>query len=243
MGEVFLPHPVQSIERKSEKGNYSNSNLIKIIPTSDNTYEKLSNLKEVEITKRLSKDAKTHNVSRYFDTCKRKPVEKDAGKSEQNIHLKNSITNCRLCSDYKEGAEQVVPQKVVVIGDSHAQGCATKLKCSLKDNYKVMGYVKPGTSIHTLISSAKMDIENLNKKDVIVFWGGTSDVSKNYIQKGLRQLVDFDKKNKHTNTVVTSVPHRHDLAYWSCTNKEVENFNRKLLKFIKPLGHVNMSRG
>jgi hypothetical protein len=36
------------------------------------------------------------------------------------------------------------------------------LKCSLKDKYKVIGYVKPGASIDTLISSAKMDIENLN---------------------------------------------------------------------------------
>jgi hypothetical protein len=85
-----------------------------------------------------------------------------------------------------------------------------------------------------------MDIENLNKEDVIVFWGGTSDVSKNNIQKGLRQLVDFVKKNKHTNIVVMSVPHRHGLAYWSCVNKEVENFNRKLLKFIKPLRHVKV---
>jgi hypothetical protein len=85
-----------------------------------------------------------------------------------------------------------------------------------------------------------MDIENLNKKDVIVFWGGTSDVSKNNIQKGLRQLVGFVMKNKHTNIVVMSVSHRHDLAYRSCVNKEVENFNRKLLKFIKPLGHVKV---
>jgi hypothetical protein len=163
---------------------------------------------EVEITKRLSKDAKTHNVSRYFDTCKRKPVEKDARKSKQNIHLRNSVTNCRLGSDYKGGAEQVAPQKVVIIGDSHARGCATKLKCSLKDNYKVIGYVKPGTSIDTLISSAKMDIENLKIRRM--FWEGTSDVSKNNIQKGLRQLVDFVKKNKHTYIVVI---HRHDLAY------------------------------
>jgi uncharacterized membrane protein len=83
-----------------------------------------------------------------------------------------------------------------------------------------------------------MDIENLNKKDEIVFWGGTCGVGKNNIQKVLRQLVDFVKKNKHTNIVVMNVQHRHDLAYWSCVNKEVENFNRKLLKFIKPLRHV-----
>jgi hypothetical protein len=45
----------------------------------------LFNLKEVEIIKRLSKDVKTHNVSRYLEMKKRKPVEKGAGKSEQNM--------------------------------------------------------------------------------------------------------------------------------------------------------------
>jgi hypothetical protein len=224
------------------KDNYSNSNLIQIIPTLDNTYEKLSNLKEVEISKKLSKVAKAHNVSTYSDTCKRKPVGNGAGKSVQNILLTNSVTNGLLGSDGNEGAEQVAPQKVVIIGDSHARGCASILKCSLEDNYKVIGYVKPGASIDTLVSSAKRDIVNLNKNDVIVFWGGSGDISKNNTQKGLRQLelVDFVKKIKHTNIVLMSVPHRHDLAYWSCVNKEVETFNRKLLKFIKPLEHVKV---
>jgi hemerythrin-like domain-containing protein len=63
---------VQSIERKPESDNYSNSNLIQIIPTSDNTNEMLSNLREVEIIKRLSKDAETH---RYLAMSKRKPVK------------------------------------------------------------------------------------------------------------------------------------------------------------------------
>jgi cobalamin biosynthesis Co2+ chelatase CbiK len=86
-----------------------------------------------------------------------------------------------------------------------------------------------------------MDIENLTKNDVIVFWGGTYEASKNNSQKGLRQLVDYIKKNKHTNIVLMCVPHRHDLAYyWSCVNKVVENFNRKLLKFMKPFGHIKV---
>jgi hypothetical protein len=42
-----------------------------------------------------------------------------------------------------------------------------------------------------------MDIENLNKNDVIVFWGGTCEVIKNNSQKGLRQLVDFTKKKPY----------------------------------------------
>jgi hypothetical protein len=84
-----------------------------------------------------------------------------------------------------------------------------------------------------------MDIENLNKIDVIVFWGGTCEVSKNNSQKRLRQL-DFIKKSKHTNIVLMRVPRRHDLACWSCANKEVENCSRKRLKFMKPFGHVKV---
>jgi hypothetical protein len=76
-----------------------------------------------------------------------------------------------------------------------------------------------------------MDIENLNKNDVIIFWGGTCEVSKNNSKKGLRQLVDFVKKNKHTNTVEMCVLHRHDLVYWSCVNKELEHFGH--VKVIK----------
>jgi hypothetical protein len=110
---------------------------------------------------------------------KGKPVKKGAGKSEQNVHVKNSVIKCGLGSDCTESTKQVVPQKVVIIGDSHARGCAANMKYSLKNNYKVIGYVKPGASIDTLISTAKTDIENLNKNDVIVFWEGTCEVSKN----------------------------------------------------------------
>jgi hypothetical protein len=45
----------------------------------------LSNLKEVEIIKRLSKDAETHNVSRYLAMSKRKPVKKALEKANKTF--------------------------------------------------------------------------------------------------------------------------------------------------------------
>jgi lysophospholipase L1-like esterase len=83
---------------------------------------------------------------------------------------------------------------------------------------------------------------NLNKNDVIIFCGGARDISKNNTQNGLRHLMDFVKKTKHTNIILISVPHRHNLVYWSCVNKEVETFNRKLIKLIKPLEHVLIAK-
>jgi hypothetical protein len=34
------------------------------------------------------------------------------------------------------------------------------------------------------------------------------------------------------------VPHRYDLANWSCVNNEVKTFNRRLEKVMKILKHV-----
>jgi hypothetical protein len=37
-----------------------------------------------------------------------------------------------------------------------------------------------------------------------------------------------------------SVPQRHDLCDWSCVNREVKTFNRKLVKLMKPFKHVTV---
>jgi hypothetical protein len=79
---------IQSVERKSEKDNYSNSNPIIIIPASDNTHEILSNLKEVQIIKRLSKDAETRNVSGCLAMSKRKSVKKAQEKAKKKHAFK-----------------------------------------------------------------------------------------------------------------------------------------------------------
>lgn len=47
------------------------------------------------------------------------------------------------------------------------------------------------------------------------------------------------KINRHTN-IILSAPHRYDLPEWSCVNCEVQSFNRKLMKLMKPFEHVNV---
>jgi hypothetical protein len=56
------------------------------------------------------------------------------------------------------------------------------MKHKLKDSYTTSGFVKPGACMDTLIASATGDIEYLTNKDMIVFWEGTNDVSKNNSQ-------------------------------------------------------------
>jgi len=59
-------------------------------------------------------------------------------------------------------------------------------------------------------------------------------VSKNNSQDRLKHVTNFVKMNSHTNIILMSVPHRHDLYEWSCVNSEVKAFNRKLVKLMKP---------
>jgi hypothetical protein len=102
---------------------------------------------------------------------------------------------------HKSSAQQNPGRKIVIIGDSHALGCAGNMKRNLKDSYKISGFVKSGACIDTLIASAMDDIEYLTNKDIIVFWGGTNDVSKNNSQGGLKHIIHFVESNSHTNII------------------------------------------
>jgi lysophospholipase L1-like esterase len=92
----------------------------------------------------------------------------------------------------------------------------------------------------TLTSSMTEDTKRLTNNDAIVFWGGANDVSKNNSQDGLKHMTNFVKRNSHTNVIIMSVPHRHDLPVWSCVNNEVKAFNRKLVKLMKPYKHTTV---
>jgi hypothetical protein len=65
------------------------------------------------------------------------------------------------------------------------------VKNNLDDNYSAYGVVKPGVNIATQISAMSFDINLLTKNDLIIFWGGSNDVSKNNFQEGLTHLVNF----------------------------------------------------
>jgi len=104
----------------------------------------------------------------------------------------------------------------------------------------VYGLVKPGATTATLTTTKIADINPLTKNDLIVFCGGSNDVSKNNSQEGLKNLVHFVQSNYHTNIILLCAPPRHDLPEWPCTNNEIKAFNRKLSKIMKPYKHVSI---
>ena len=59
------------------------------------------------------------------------------------------------------------------------------------DSYSVCGFVKPGVNIATQISSMTVDINLLTKNDLIIFWCGSNDVSKNNSHKGLKHSYEY----------------------------------------------------
>jgi len=138
----------------------------------------------------------------------------------------------------KSSSHQNKEHKIIIIGDSHAQGAASNMKHNLNDNYRSSGFVRPGANIDTLISSMTEDIKHLTSNDIIVFWGGANDVNKNNSQDGLTHVTNFVKVTSHTNIILMCVPYRHDLSEWSCVNSQVKTFKRKLVKLMKPYNHV-----
>jgi Flp pilus assembly protein CpaB len=73
----------------------------------------------------------------------------------------------------------------MVIGDSHARGCAVEIKLNLDECFGVQGFVNPGTAVNIITTSAKTDIQHLSKQDVVVVWGVSKDVGKNETKRVL----------------------------------------------------------
>jgi hypothetical protein len=248
--EEGLLSVVVNKNRKKSNTNLSKQSFVstKLTPPSietENRFEILHNLKVDE-----SQDASTR---KNFTT---QGFNNNNGVHKQQGHVKNSsegipvIINRQTPMETKKKTDPTLrhnerthhnhQRRLVIIGDSYARGCAANMKHILKDDFLVYGVVKPGMGAETLSVSAKQDIEQLTRRDAVVFWGGSNDVGKNNSKYGLRHIVDFVTANNHTNIFLVSVPHRHDLCDWSCVNREVQSFNRKLEKYMKCFKHVKV---
>jgi predicted phosphodiesterase len=62
--------------------------------------------------------------------------------------------------------------KVLILGDSHARGCASKVRNQLNNEYEVCGYINPGSEMKNLKESAKTKMVQLTNDDNVVLWGG-----------------------------------------------------------------------
>jgi hypothetical protein len=73
-----------------------------------------------------------------------------------------------------------------------------------------------------------------NKQDGIL----DQDKTRDRIQK--HNICTNVEIKGHMNIIAVSVRHQYDISDWSCVNREVNTFNRKLVKLMKPLKHVTL---
>jgi hypothetical protein len=204
---------MQGATKINRKYKDTNSNLIQFLPCTANKFDLLSNLKVNESTSAPIMEMENLNISGYQQTTRR----------------------TELAESGKKGKH-----KVLIVGDSHAKKCATNLQHNLGKNYKVTGFIKPGTQMREIINTAKEEISTLMSKDVVVIWGGANDISRNNTKFALKDLSNFMNSNNEVNIVLVSSPQRYDLTSSSCVNKEVIKFNRQLSKLSKFHSYVKL---
>ena len=130
--------------------------------------------------------------------------------------------------------------KLLSFGDSHARVCAARVKHLLGNDFEVFGSINPGSGMERIKNTAKVKVQQLTKKDAVVLWGGSNDIASNNSLEGLKHFLGFVINANHTNVILVSAEHRHDLISASCVNNEVEVFNRKLRKKLERLRKVEM---
>jgi hypothetical protein len=74
--------------------------------------------------------------------------------------------------------------KIILIGDSHAQGCAERLIYQLENSYNVICYVRPNGHVGIITSTPKVEVQNLTNIDVLVLCAGSRNTGKMSPQKG-----------------------------------------------------------
>ena len=119
--------------------------------------------------------------------------------------------------------------KILIIGDSQARGCAANLTSSLSKTFEVTGTVMPGSRLDNITSVARCEINSLCRNDFLVIWGGTNDIYKNESDVGLIYVRKLALQSKHTNITAVTPSHRYNLPDFSCVNKRNTSLYQEIL--------------
>jgi hypothetical protein len=120
----------------------------------------------------------------------------------------------------------------MMIGDSFLRGIRENVEASLTDKFGVYSVVKPGCDIRNLLMSAKSTTENLSHNDAVLICGGSNDLNFDNDESVIEHVIEFIQSNNHTNILLTKVPTRYDLSYYSQVNNEIRSYNDKLRDIV-----------
>jgi len=130
--------------------------------------------------------------------------------------------------------------KVLVIGDSHVRHLSEKIRNKLNFPCNVTGITKPRANAESITSPSHFAAENLTKNDLLIFYEGTRDISRNEANNGLKALEAFAHRTTNTNVILLETPHRYGLSPSSCVNTEVTRFNKRLHSLATTFNHVKV---
>jgi hypothetical protein len=129
---------------------------------------------------------------------------------------------------------------MLLLGDSHTRECASEVRQQLNTQYEVTGFINPRSGMKDIKESAKMNMAQLTREDIVVLWGGSNNVARNNSVVGMKYILDLLINSTHTSVILLSVAHRQDLSNDSCVNREVKVFNRSLQNRLKSFGKVEL---
>jgi len=239
-------HPKYS--DKLHKGNSDRIQLINKRKDTSKFYEPLSNLIELapgDATKETARQVNVQMNGKLQLTTYNKKFRNLTPQNTEEQH------NLQIGSDTKLQPPEELSvssydrniiknkQKIVVIGDSFAKGMASEIMHKLRNEFEVIGYVKPGASMKGINEGIKQVSTTLTKKDTVVIWGGANGIARNEANKALTNIKSVKFLN-HTKVLLVNIPKRFDLTPASCVNEEITAFNRKLLKWAKMYEHVKL---
>jgi len=121
-----------------------------------------------------------------------------------------------------------IQNKILLLGDSHIKGLAERMSISLGSSFNVTEITKPNANIKGITSPSDSPPVNLTKQDMIIFCGGTRDISRNESKSGLHTLQEFAERTSTTNVILLEAPTRYDLPLSSCVNTAVKLFNKRM---------------
>ena len=140
-----------------------------------------------------------------------------------------------------QNAKQIYTHNnILLLGDSHIKDLAEGMSISLGSSFHVSCFSKPNANIKEIISPSNSSYVNLTKQDMIIFCGGTRDISRNDSKSGLRTLLEFVKRTSATNVILLEAPIRYDLPPSSCVNSEVKLFIKRMRGLMTPFAHIKI---
>jgi hypothetical protein len=122
---------------KNKKYNYKEPRVADTFPVTFNRYNLLCN-----------------DVMKVCNESDNTPVSRERLRVVNSNHIRKDMVN------HKKKALEKKQHRVIILGDSHARGCAARVKHLLNNDSEVFGSVNPGSGMKFIKDTARVKLHN-----------------------------------------------------------------------------------